>query len=1228
MRRNLSLKLGSLNIQGSAKVKCETTDIIRLIEKHHIFSICETWLEKGDACPLIPLYTPFRTERKKHPKAIRNSGGIIMFIKNDIIRGVTKVLARANSGGDAIWIRLDKNFFGTEDHIFMCGGYIVPRADQENFEILRKEIEHFSNLGKVCLLGDFNARTGVSQPDQFLLDPDNNHDIVMPLHVMPRNSLDKKINENGNKILSLLTNYDLLIGNGCIMGDLEGQLTCSSWNGFSTNDVFILHRDLFSHISYLKIDDDFQWYSDHKSVTVSLRVNLLTDKANNNNSWKKIFKKRMVWDSNSISKYKEILENEDTIRTLETFNNTNFTSSDDAVRIFTDILNGVLSKVFPKKSRKVRNNHMRNRDNFSYACQVAKRAFKRAQRQLSADQFNMDRRHRFIIERRNYRRAIYSAKRMAKVKQIDKLSQLEKYDSKAFWKGLKDIISPKDNSLQSIDKSEWVEHFEKVLNEPAARLSDTQFVEYVKSSIAVLENTTAVNNSLNKSISDNEIAATIKDLKIGKAVFNDNIGNEALKHGYLYFKESLNLMLNKVFSSGVFPKSWADGMIIPLHKKGAKTDVNNFRGIVISSCVSKVLLRILTKRIDDFMSQNGKWSIFQCGFKKDHRTEDNLFVLNTIHNKYVKGMNKDIYVAFIDFSKFFDKINRDMMMYKLLKYGINGSLYSIIKSLYSCTGYQVQIGDDLSPIFYGNNGLKQGCCLSPTLSSIYQNDMHDHFRSEECDPIQLGSLSLNSISWADDLIMISLSSNGLQNCLSRLERYCKKWGLEINELKTKCMVMSRRRGPFDPVYINNAQLEYVNTMSYLGFHINRNGNIRATIEDRIAKASRVSHMVLQALRTNRNVSAKLTMNLFDKQIVPILLYGSSIWAMPQSQNLFYLEEQPENHNTRAIVASMLRLVLNKDVPVEYARRVGRRASNETAPRKILVKLKFYSDKQELFRSINENSYVITNFVEKENDIEKVHHDFCKKSLNISKNASNMAVQAELGRNPVMNSAKSFAVKYWLRLKSGTQNNILNEAFDECSRNNHEWMQGIQSLLCENGYGNVWINPESVNKDTFHKVLRERLNDQHIQKLNAKLNESNRFKTLQVLYNDHKLKRYITIVRDPEIREIYTRLRVDMNILSTSKIQGSGNSDVCPMCHLEPESVGHFLFRCEKYCDVRNGLLEGIKSQQNSSYFNYLHENDKLKFILSLDCPTEVIGKCCRFVHDMYKARLKDSSMYA
>ena len=146
---------------------------------------------------------------------------------------------------------------------------------------------------------------------------------------------------------------------------------------------------------------------------------------------------------------------------------------------------------------------------------------------------------------------------------------------------------------------------------------------------------------------------------------------------------------------------------------------------MISSCVGKLFLRILTKRIDDFMEGSGKWSKNQCGFKNDHRTEDNLFLLKTIFEKYVKKEKKKVYLAFIDFSKFFDKINRHLLLYKLLKYGITGNLYKIIKSIYSNTNYSISIGGDVSPVFQAQNGVKQGCCLSPTLSNLFQNDLHD-----------------------------------------------------------------------------------------------------------------------------------------------------------------------------------------------------------------------------------------------------------------------------------------------------------------------------------------------------------------------------------------------------------------------------------------------------------------------------------------------------------------------
>ena len=75
-------------------------------------------------------------------------------------------------------------------------------------------------------------------------------------------------------------------------------------------------------------------------------------------------------------------------------------------------------------------------------------------------------------------------------------------------------------------------------------------------------------------------------------------------------------------------------------------------------------------------------------------------------------------------------------------------------------------------------------------------------------------------------------------------------------------------------------------------------NIKVTIQDRQCKASKMSNLLLRALRTSNNVSTKLTMNLFDQSISPILLYWCAVWGTPKSYNLIYLVDQPECLDTR------------------------------------------------------------------------------------------------------------------------------------------------------------------------------------------------------------------------------------------------------------------------------------------------------------------------------------------
>ena len=108
-----------------------------------------------------------------------------------------------------------------------------------------------------------------------------------------------------------------------------------------------------------------------------------------------------------------------------------------------------------------------------------------------------------------------------------------------------------------------------------------------------------------------------------------------------------------------------------------------------------------------------------------------------------------------------------------------------------------------------------------------------------------------------------------------------------------------------------------------------------------------------------------------------------------------------------------------------------------------------------------------------------------------------------------------------------------------------------------------------------------------------------------------------------MREIYTRLRIDLNCLTTSKAQGNLQRELCPFCETEPEDVGHFLFTCVKYRTIRSEFLKQISEKEIDMTFVDLDINEKLRFILNVECSTGNIGICCKFLKRIYEERLKD-----
>ena len=247
-----------------------------------------------------------------------------------------------------------------------------------------------------------------------------------------------------------------------------------------------------------------------------------------------------------------------------------------------------------------------------------------------------------------------------------------------------------------------------------------------------------------------------------------------------------------------------------------------------------------------------------------------------------------------------------------------------------------------------------------------------------------------------DLLLMSTSKEGLQRCLDKLHGYRTKWGLEVNVSEN--------------LRYGNADIECVRSIQYLGFSITYNLNLEYIMSDCIDTASKMADKVLCAIGTTGNVSVNLSLNIFDKQISPVVLYGSAIWVTPKSFNLLYLDNQDEGVNARSIASRVLYGILHKHVSIKYAHRVGKLSSG--AKRRILVNLKYYSDKENILHQ-STHSADIRDFREKESNIlEKLHMSYAKRTLNLSKYASNMAVQWQLARFPLQHRTWGLAIKYW------------------------------------------------------------------------------------------------------------------------------------------------------------------------------------------------------------------------
>ena len=381
-------------------------------------------------------------------------------------------------------------------------------------------------------------------------------------------------------------------------------------------------------------------------------------------------------------------------------------------------------------------------------------------------------RENYVLAKKVAKQTVFAAKKKAekeKLNDIDSDSNIIYRIVKQMKQENKDIVGEKcirdDDGVLAFNvedkKKAWKQHYERLLNvEFPWREEDLSNADPVLGPPLL--------------ITKEMVEKPTSKMKIGKASGPSGVVTDMLKASSDVCSELIADLTNSIIHDNIMPSEWDDSFIISLFKgKGEALDRGNYRGLKLTEHVLKVVERIIEVIIRDIVNIDE----MQFGFMPGRGTTDAIFILRQIQEKYI-NKNRNLYFAFVDLEKAFDRVPRKVLWWALRKVGVPEWIVRVVQIMYQSARSKVKVNNSYSDVFNVQAGVHQGSVLSPLLFIIVLEALSREF-STGC-PWEL--------LYADDLVIIADTNDELLSKLGSWKTNLEAKGLRVNMGKTKIMV--------------------------------------------------------------------------------------------------------------------------------------------------------------------------------------------------------------------------------------------------------------------------------------------------------------------------------------------------------------------------------------------------------------------------------------------------------